>query len=119
MAFMVRTVTLVSIWRNNSSLFQYLAINAPGNPKASYNLGIHLLTQEKRPDLAEPYLRETLELVPDHLYSMKALADIAVERNEYGRAAYWYTRILRSYPEELEIRKELERLNQAAESSGK
>lgn len=114
--FMLKTITLIPGWRDNGTLFSSMVTAAPENPKALYNLGIYLLTQQQAPVQAEYFLRKTLEIVPDHLYSMKALADISLARKDYARLAYWYTRILRSYPEEQQVREQLEKLNALTET---
>ncbi len=98
------------IWRNNEALFAQTVIDAPESPKAIFNYGSYLYDHTEKHDLAEVYLRRTLELDPDHLAAARLMADISLLRKEYGRLEYWYRRILTIDPNNTKVKEELSKL---------
>ncbi len=98
------------VWQSTRSVFESMLERDPENPKALYNYGMYLYSQDRNHRAAAGYLLKTLELVPDHLYSMRMLADIALAHGDVEQLEYWYRRILSQYPDEVQAKRQLEKL---------
>jgi len=81
------------VWQNNYTLFAQTTLDAAQSPKAMFNFGIELYKMHEL-DKAQAYLRQAMELNPNYLPAAKALADIYLEKKDFGRVEYWYRRIL-------------------------
>ena len=97
----------VGYWKNNGTLFAAALAHNPENPKALYNYGLYTMTVIGDTKAAKALFHRVLLLVPDHLYSMKNLADIALREGDVGSVITWYRRILAQYPEEEQVKKQL------------
>lgn len=107
--FMILTLQRAPVWRDNLTLFERTALDAAQSPKAMFNYGIELYARGQK-DLAEPALRKALDLNPNHLAAARALADLLLEKRDYGRVEYWYRRILSLDPNDTKVQAALEQL---------
>ncbi|RMG41025.1 MAG: hypothetical protein D6719_09555 [Candidatus Dadabacteria bacterium] len=109
-AFTMRTVLRIPVWQNNTILFEATLKDAPKSPKAMYNWAVELYLKKHDLDNAEKWLRKALKLHPNHIFSLKLMADIALSRRDYGRLEYWYRRILAINPHNQEVKSRLQEL---------
>lgn len=100
----------IPVWENNEALFSQTVLDAPRSPKAPYTYAVHLIVAKKELERAEVYLRRAIELNPNYYLALRALADVALEKREYGKLEYWYRRILEVKPEDQQVKEQLEKL---------
>jgi hypothetical protein len=54
-----------------------------------------------------------LDIFPNYLLAERLMAQLMLERKDYGRAVYWHKRILAHSPEQLDIKQNLEKIEAA------
>jgi hypothetical protein len=111
--FAFKTSERIHIWSNNSRLFSQLHIDRPQSAKVHYLVAVENYIEYANSEVAEKNLRRALEIFPDYLLAQRLMADIMLERKDYGRAVYWYKRILLKYPEQEDVRANLARIEAA------
>lgn len=111
--FAFKTSERIHIWTNNSRLFSQLYIDRPQSAKVYYLAAVESYIEYANSEGAEKNLRRALEIFPDYLLAQRLMADIMLERKDYGRAVYWYKRILTSYPEQEDVRNNLAKIEAA------
>lgn len=102
----------IPVWTNNLSLFTATVEDAPLSPKAHYNLGVELFKGLDDPVNAHMEFSKAIELYPDYLLAIRALADVDLELGNYKELRKLYTEILRLDPENSEVKANLQKLDE-------
>ena len=88
----------IPVWKDNASLFSQTLTDAPLSPKAKYNWAVYLFNEKKDANGAKSYLKQALTIHPQHKFTLRLLADIALQEKSYGELEYYYKRILEVEP---------------------
>lgn len=108
--FATRTAARIPVWRSNEMLLLHTVLDRPQSPKALYNYGVDLFVRKGDLGEAERVFEAVLQVVPDHLLSLQALADIALKHGDRRKLERWYRRILEVKPGEPLVTEQLQKL---------
>jgi len=110
--FITRSTMRIPVWQDNGVLFEQTVLDAPQSPKAHYNLGVHhvLTTHDRKRARLE--FERAVEIHPDYVLALRALADLAAQRKDWPLVASYYRRLLEITPEDSLVRNNLLTLEQ-------